>query len=1527
MTIKFSFAKKLMSAVLCLALILSCLPFSALGAEAGASAGIGSAYGGTNNKISDPATVNDWKLFFGPHKLDTTYAGGVWTDKSVFNSVADYLAATDEEEGANFGLELLDNNHFLVALSAIASSKSVEGYSALPSDTILALDLSASMITNQAVSAMVQATNDAITRLQELNANNRVSVIAYSGNSSNGYSSASTAEVILPLGRYTAGVNGAYLVSSWTTGSYYNSTNHTGVKVAEGVKGTVAEGVTATFSTSNSKDASGGTYIQNGLYQAWLCFDQITSITIDEGLQAGAKRLPVMVLLSDGAPTAATTNYSNVGTSNSGDGTSNYATAGTAFMTQLTAAWVRDKMKEKYGSDPLIYSLGLNVGSNEAAQNVLNPSNNTATDAYWDTFIGLAEKDEDEQSMTVEIRPGYYSGRGNDREWHEPETRTINYTAPISADGWSEDYITQYFPASNASGLIRAFGDIVQNIIIQSLYYPTLVEAGNSINHDGFLDFEDYIGKNMEVKAIKGIQLGNKLYTGETLARMIYEGGMGTEANPTDAGNNLVWSVQARLGIDTVAQARTLIGQAYASGQLYYDPETGEFSNYIGWYADGTGKFVAFWDGTDASLANAPQAAVFANKSYGFYDAVGDGHRKTDMMYATILVRTTLKTEAEGKHDASEAGDIRVIGRLPASLIPLVEYNVDLNGIDPLDPAALTVAGATAPSRLLYEVGVSSKFDLLDVENTAPYKDAQGNVPTDENGNYLFYTNQWHESNHYLYTTNKNTISYFEPSVENERYYYNTDTPIYTDTNGTLYKGDAAPVYSQTAPYYQRTLSYKTVGNAVKAEWAYEQISQYVLEDTTDLQKLEDNSWIVKRGTRHHYFGDYIMEKSENATGTLNVSDQPFVHEPHEGKVYGFHVDSYLGNNGKLTIEPLEGIKITKTADSTIVNRNQTYTFSVEAENDATFAETLVLITQDAAGARTESTVTFENGKATVTLQHGQAAFIVGEAMSGKTFTVSEVIPANAEYKLFSVNGDENSSGVSLEVESGVIKVAAFVNTMADPTVPTITPVDVTIHGTKYLQGNIRKLQARAYQFELVKDGEVVQTVYNGTPTGDFEAPFAFEALTFFEAGTYTYTVREKLPAGASAENNYTLHGVKYDTTVHTVTVEVTDDGTGVLAADVTYPTDGAKFTNTYSVSPTFIDFAGVKTLQGDALSKYTGNAAFKFNLYAAAWSTQTQGVEQGDLIVSVTNDSDGKFYFDHEDIDALNFSAVGANRFILREYIPDETDPLMVYDTSVYYIEVDVTDDLQGGLTATPTITKFDAKGTISTVGMDQIGFHNLLEKEPVSVEVGGKKNYNVTLPADMFAFELYQAMIDEEETIYAVGDAILEATNKADGTFVFEEVLLKDALSGLEKMSEYLTFDQAGEYYFVVKEKLPEGVTEANKTKDNITYDTTAFALTVIVTDEVDETGRAILSYELLVNDEADEEVVFTNTYTEPEPESSEPESSEPEPDPEPEPEPENPDTGVRSDLWMWFALAFVSGFGAFSTTLFGKAKKNEP
>ena len=106
-----------------------------------------SAAGNPNfNKVADNATLDGWKEFFGTSTASTKNAGGVWTDKSVFvdNNHEVFQNLTDAY--GNSIKPTVSDDSFLVALSAIASNKSIVGYSHILTDTILVLDVSSSRI-------------------------------------------------------------------------------------------------------------------------------------------------------------------------------------------------------------------------------------------------------------------------------------------------------------------------------------------------------------------------------------------------------------------------------------------------------------------------------------------------------------------------------------------------------------------------------------------------------------------------------------------------------------------------------------------------------------------------------------------------------------------------------------------------------------------------------------------------------------------------------------------------------------------------------------------------------------------------------------------------------------------------------------------------------------------------------------------------------------------------------------------------------------------------------------------------------------------------------------------------------------------------------------------------------------------------------------------------------------------------------------------------------------------------------------
>lgn len=125
---------------------------------------------------------------------------------------------------------------------------------------------------------------------------------------------------------------------------------------------------------------------------------------------------------------------------------------------------------------------------------------------------------------------------------------------------------------------------------------------------------------------------------------------------------------------------------------------------------------------------------------------------------------------------------------------------------------------------------------------------------------------------------------------------------------------------------------------------------------------------------------------------------------------------------------------------------------------------------------------------------------------------------------------------------------ATFVNTYK------ALPADVAIAAKKVLKG----AALTEGQFSFILKGTVNDEPVELTATNDADGNVAFPHLELANAGTYTFTVSEV--AGSEAR-------VTYDKRTFTVTVEVTDDGSGKLSATVSNdaPEGAMVFENTYT--------------------------------------------------------------------------------------------------------------------------------------------------------------------------------------------------------------------------------------------------------------------------------------------------------------------------------------------------------------------------
>ena len=106
-----------------------------------------------------------------------------------------------------------------------------------------------------------------------------------------------------------------------------------------------------------------------------------------------------------------------------------------------------------------------------------------------------------------------------------------------------------------------------------------------------------------------------------------------------------------------------------------------------------------------------------------------------------------------------------------------------------------------------------------------------------------------------------------------------------------------------------------------------------------------------------------------------------------------------------------------------------------------------------------------------------------------------------------------------------------------------------------------RNLEADMFEFTLTDQVGNVEKAKNGA-----DGKVKFSELTFDEAGTYTYTIKE-VKAGT------TENGITYDSKTITAKVTVTDDGQGKLHTKVEYSSDASdgstSFTNVYTPAKT----------------------------------------------------------------------------------------------------------------------------------------------------------------------------------------------------------------------------------------------------------------------------------------------------------------------------------------------------------------------
>lgn len=345
------------------------------------------------------------------------------------------------------------------------------------------------------------------------------------------------------------------------------------------------------------------------------------------------------------------------------------------------------------------------------------------------------------------------------------------------------------------------------------------------------------------------------------------------------------------------------------------------------------------------------------------------------------------------------------------------------------------------------------------------------------------------------------------------------------------------------------------------------------------------------------------------------------------------------GNAAESTVEAAVFTNTAKTGSLTVKKT------VVDGDSQREFGFTVTLVDEDGEPVsgtfgKGEHAVTFTDGKATFTLKDGEKKTVAGLPV-GVRYTVTEDA---AEGYTTAVNGADGSKAEGTVTEDGAT--AAFTNTYGTAT----EGRDVSTAGlfTKTLKGR-DWAEDDSFQFTLTGEGgapmpegsaagskTVSVTAAAGTKA-DAKVAFDFGSIRytlndikdagFAEVGgkrvrakTFTYTVSEARPDDGSA-----IAGVAYDGHVATMTVTVTDDGSGNLTATTPAIAEvsGGDFVNTYTTELDYSARAGVrlsKTLCGRAMEA----GQFAFTVTADAETAAKLGLKTDGDAYAVAAADDG---------------------------------------------------------------------------------------------------------------------------------------------------------------------------------------------------------------------------------------------------------------------------------------------------------------
>ena len=769
-------------------------------------------------------------------------------------------------------------------------------------------------------------------------------------------------------------------------------------------------------------------------------------------------------------------------------------------------------------------------------------------------------------------------------------------------------------------------------------------------------------------------------------------------------------------------------------------------------------------------------------------------------------------TVQHAKEGEPQTGDIVTV-KIPASLIPqshfkTVDGKLSVDSVKPIQVKYASSVKKVALDNLFTPEKVTGLKDYIEHNTTV----------VDGAKTVNFYANKWAAG------ALGDTVATFEPADTNRYYYFQKQTPIYTDKACT--QPAKGPALAGEVTYYYKD-EFEEQGENDEAKPATDVI-EFIGGDAAKFDGAivpdENGNLVFTVGTARLAFIDELHTiKENNKTRTATDVLNPKWNNT-SAKATATHVNSYLGNNGKIsfaydmtpaTVDTKADFGLTKVLEGRNWTKEDTFEFGLTPVDGAPMPESA---TAPVAVSVTKGDL--DNGKAAInfsTIKYNEPGTYVYKVSEKNAGTTVDGIAYSKNVAKITVTVTPNKKGVL----SADVKVAwseadetEFKNVYtAEPVESSVTDkIDVT----KSLTG--RDLTAGEFSFELREikgeDSELIETVANAA-----DGKVTFSPIKYSEIGQHTYRLRE-VPGDAG-------NGITYDDTTYTIVTTIADNGKGQLVA--THELKDAKdakdvksieFKNVYTTNAAEASLAGKKSLQvPDGLTPADITGKFTFTVIGEEGAPMPAST-------SVHNDADGKV-----DFGKITFTLDDLNKALGEK--SKKREHTFTYTVTESGEVAGVTNDAKLSREVSFTVTD-DGKGNLRVSrkpdGDAAFTFTNTYNVTPVETSVTEQITATKVLDGrDLkdgeFSFELV-----EGDKVVATG------TNDAEGNITMSAV----------------KYTEAGEHTYTLRE------VNGGTTSKGITYSDTKYTIETTITDNGDGTLSA--THELKSATPA----TFKNTYS---------------------------------------------------------------